>query len=43
MYALWATAFNDWNSYTEVEIWGGTADGGGGTLDPAKPLRATLT
>ena len=34
---------NDWNSYTEVEIWGGTADGGGGTLDPAKPLRATLT
>ncbi|MBY0160945.1 polysaccharide lyase family 7 protein [Paenibacillus lautus] len=28
---------NDWNSYTEVEIWGGTTDGGSGNLDPAKP------
>ncbi|ETT58719.1 polysaccharide lyase family 7 protein [Paenibacillus sp. FSL H8-0457] len=28
---------NDWNSYTEVEIWGDPTDGGGGALDPAKP------
>lgn len=28
---------NDWNSYTEVEIWGGPTDGESGTLDPTKP------